>query len=141
MVVMKVIYDSWHRLKLEGKLPTRRLKRTKAQDREYRALLLQLKEMGVLVGCIDDPPGQPSSLTVEQIDHEFAKLYELPWGEVAIVVLAKLTVLKAGILITDSEVTTPWDGLLELGDPTESTYYEDLIRGLPSYPPTFSTIG
>ena len=33
-------------------------------------------------------------------------------------------------------MTTPWGNFLDLSDPNESTYYDDLIQGLPSFPPT-----
>src|SRR5450759_5219370 len=109
-------------------MPTRRLKRTKAQDREYRDILSELKGMGVLVECADDPPPGPDRLTVEQIDHELATVYELPLGKIAVVVCASLTVLVRGIWITDCEMTTTWESpSLDLSDPKESPYYDCLL--------------
>jgi hypothetical protein len=112
-----------------------RLTRTEAQ--EYRTRLLQLEKMGIPIWRGGDFWHEPDPLTVEQIDDHLAWIYELPLGEIAVVVFAELTVLRSGILIMDRGVKTQWDDFLDLSDPKESTYYEDIIHGLPSFPPKF----
>lgn len=52
--------------------------------------------MRIQIGCMADSPQELDRLTLEQIDDGFAPFYELPWGEVAVVVMAKLTVLDPG---------------------------------------------
>ncbi len=117
-------------------MPTRRSKRNKTEDQEHRARLLWLEEMGIPTGCAGDPAPEPNRLTFEQIDHELARVCELPSGAVAVVVPAKMTVLTSGILITDMEVTIPFDGpQLDLSDPEEISYYQDLIAGWYPSPP------
>ena len=58
-------------------------------------------------------------------------------GEVAVIVPAKMTILKSGILITDVAIRTPWeDWPLDLWDPEETPYYKDLIGDLCHFLPT-----
>jgi hypothetical protein len=115
-----------------GKMPKQKLQLTKKEDQEYRARLLRLEEMGIPIGCADDPSPEPERLVLKQIQHDSARIYDLPSGEVAVVVLAKLTIPISGILITDVEITLPWDAApLELSDRWESNYYQDLIDRLP----------
>ncbi len=118
-------------------MPTRRAKLTKSEAAEYRTQLSQLKEMGVLVGDAGESTPEPDPFTLEQVDHELAKLYELPLGEIAVVGFAELTVLRSGDLITDREMMTPWGDVFDLGDPEECPYYDDLICGWPEWPPKF----
>ncbi len=118
-------------------MPIRRSNLTRSEAAEYRAQLSQLKEMGVLVGDASESTREPDRLTLEQVDHELAELYELPLGEIAVVVFAELTVLRSGSLITDLEMTTPWGDVLDLSDPEECSYYNDLICGWPEFPPKF----
>lgn len=118
-------------------MPKQKLKITKTEIQEYRARLLRLEEMGIPIGSVCHASPEPDRLTLEQIEHDFAKIYDLPSGEVAVVVPAKITVLTSGILITHVEMTIPWDDYpLELSDPEESSYYQDLTAGLPQFPPT-----
>jgi hypothetical protein len=118
-------------------MKTQRLKLTKAEDQEYRARLLRLKQLGIPIGCSDDASPEPDRLVLEQIQPEFARLHELPLGAVAVVAPAKITVATSGILITDRGMTTPWDDcLLDLGDPKEWESYQDVIDGLLPYSPT-----
>jgi hypothetical protein len=118
-------------------MTTRKLRLTKTEDQQHRARLLRLEQMGIPIGCADDASPEPDRLILEQIQHGFARIYELPSGAVAVVVPAKMTVLNAGILITDLEMTTGLDDYpLDLSDPTEWPYYQDVVAGLPCLPPT-----
>jgi hypothetical protein len=117
-------------------MPTQRFSLTKAADQAYRTRLSRLKQLGVQIGCAGDPSHEPDRLSFEQVDHEFARIYELPSFAVAVVIPAKMIVLKSGILIMDVTMMTPWDGCnLDLRDPEENFHYKDLIAGLPHYPP------
>jgi len=103
----------------------------KLTDQECRARLLRLKQLGIPIGSAADPSPEPDRLILEQIDHEFARLYELPSGAIAVVVPARMTVLTPGMLIMDRGMTTPWDDcLLELEDPEEWESYKDVIDWL-----------
>ena len=128
-MVMKVIS------RRETEIPTRRF--TKVQAREQRATLRWLQEIGIKVECDGDPPHEPELLTLEQVDTELAKLYVLPWGEIAVVWFAELMVLRFGGLITGSEMRMPWGDVLDLSDPKECSYYDDLIYGWYEFPPKF----
>src|SRR5216684_7363933 len=117
-------------------MPTQRLRLTKAGDQEYRTRLTQLEQMYIEIGRAADPSHEPDRLALEQTQDEVASIYELPLGEVAIVVPAKMIVLKPGILITDVAMMTPWDDCpLELSDLKGCSYYKDLIGGLFHVPP------
>ena len=117
-------------------MPRQKLRLTRTEYQEHRSRLLRLKEMGIAIWCASNPSPEPERFTLEQIDHDLANIYDFPSGYVAVVVHAKLKVLVSGILITDLEMTTPWDGpQLDLSDPRDFPYYEDLISGLPQFPP------
>jgi hypothetical protein len=120
-----------------GEMPTQRLCLTQTKDQEYRARLRRLGQLGIRIGRAVDPRPEPDRISIEQTEYELAKLYELPYGEVAVLVPAKLTVLRSGILITEVEVKTPWDDWpLELWASEDSPYYQDVIRSLYHFPPT-----
>lgn len=113
-------------------MPKQRLKVTKTEDQEYRARLLQLKEMGVPTGSVCGASPEPERLTVEQTEDECAWIYELPSGGVAVVAPAKLTVRVPGTLITHAEVAIPdFDCELDLSDPWESLWHAQLMNLLP----------
>jgi hypothetical protein len=114
---------------LEEKMTRRKLTLT---DREYRARLLRLKQLGIPIGSAADPSPEPDRLILEQIDHAYARLFELPSGAVAVVVLARMTVLTSGMLITDLEMTTGLNYFpLDLKDPEEGLFHKDVIDWLP----------
>ena len=145
-------------------MPTGRLRYTEAENQEYRACLRELEEMRIPIGCADDPRHERDWLTLEQIHNEDSMFYELPYGGVAVVVYAKLMVPRSGVLITDFEMTTPWDDVLDLSEwgtnlrgdrdfyrnrlrsPGSSgypilsdlkkwTYWNDVVYGWPKCPP------
>jgi hypothetical protein len=112
-------------------MTTQRSRLTKMEDQEFRARLSRLEKLGILVGCAVDARREPERLTLEQTPGELAGIYELPLDEVAVIVPAKMTILKSGILITDVAMRTPWDDCpLELSDLEECPYYRYLIGGL-----------
>jgi hypothetical protein len=116
-------------------MPTRKLRLTKSEDQENRNYLSHLEEMGIPIGCALDPPHEPNRITLEQTQYEAARIYEMPWNQVLVVVPAKMTILKSGISITDVVMITPWEDCpLELCDPEESLIYGELIGGF-RHPP------
>ena len=118
-------------------MPTQRLRLNTTEDQAYRARLSRLEKLGIPVGCAVDSRHKPDRLTFEQTPYEFARIYELPSGEVAAVVPATMTVLRSGILITHVAMMTPWEDCpLDLWDPEGSPYYKDLIGGLCQFPLT-----
>jgi hypothetical protein len=119
-------------------MPTRRLRLTQAEQEEYRTRLLRLNRIGVVTGGTIDLPPQPKRFILEQVDCEFARVYDLPGDRIAVVTPANLTVLKSGVMITDAQMSVPWpDGGLGLSWPEEGDWFADeLVRGLPSLPPT-----
>jgi hypothetical protein len=124
-------------------MPTQKSKLTKTEDQENRTILSQLEGMGILTGRTGNLSPEPDGLTFEQTQNEFATIYELPWGEVAVVVPAMMTILTSRSFITAAAMLTPWDERpLDLWDPEEdpnyeeNAYYKDLINWLPYSPPT-----
>lgn len=101
-------------------------------DQECRARLLRLEQLGITIGSAADPSPEPERLILEQIDHAYAWLFELPSNAVAVVVLARMTVLTSGMLITDFEMTTGLDDFpLDLEDPAEGLFHKDVMDCLP----------
>src|SRR5207245_11705335 len=124
MEVFKVFFS----LELGGQMPTKRSQLTKAEQDEYRASLLQLEEMGAVTRGTEDPRSQRKRFTLEQVDSELARVYDLPGGAVAAVLPAKLIVLESGVMITDSKMFAPWDNWgLDLNSPEENRFLSDLI--------------
>ena len=116
-------------------MPRTRSRITTAEAKEYRARLLQLEQRGIATGDARNLSNKPDRLILEQIDPEFARVYDLPSGEVVVVVPAKLTVLESGVMIIHQQMTTARDEyVLDLSDPREHPRFQNLIRGLPTYP-------
>jgi hypothetical protein len=118
-------------------MPAQRLKLIKTEDQEHRARLSRLEQLRIPIGQVGDPSHEPDRLILEQAEHECASIYELPLGEVAVVVPAKMHVLNSGILITDVAMMMPWDDWpLDLWKPEgKSNYYDELIGRLYHFPP------
>jgi hypothetical protein len=117
-------------------MPTRKLRLTKTEAQEHRTHLLRLEQRGIPIGYAGDPSPEVDRFTLKQIEHGFARIYELPSGAVAVVAPAKLTVRISGLLFTDHELRLPWDDFpLQLSDPEENPDYQQLITWLPHYSP------
>jgi hypothetical protein len=138
MEVMEVMEVFHHFSNGEEKMPTQRLRRpTRTGDQEYCARLSRLEALGIAVGYADNRPHQPDRLIFEQTPEELARIYELPFGEAAVVVPATMTVLKSGPLIMQVAMMTPWEEWpLDLWDPQESPYFSDIMGGFCQFPPT-----
>src|SRR5208282_6076257 len=118
-------------------MPTHKLRLTNIEDQENRTLLSQLEKMGIPIEAAADASPEPERLTLKQTQNDFAGIYELPMGEVGVVVPAEMTVLKSGMLITDVAVRIPGDDCpIDLWDPEEvSHFHKELIRVLYHFPP------
>jgi hypothetical protein len=118
-------------------MPTQKQWLTKTERKQYQSRLTRLSRIGIPIGCAVDSPPEAERITLDQTHYEIAKLYELPFGQVAVLVPAKMSVLKSGVLVTEVAVKTPWnDWPLELWAPEDCTYYQDVIRFLYHSPPT-----
>jgi hypothetical protein len=122
-------------------MPYRQTRFSRAENAEFVRYLRQLQAEGIDVdpSAWIDPPPDPDRLALEQIcDIATATIYDLPSSAVAIVLPARMTVLKAGMLVADVAIMTPWDDFqLELVEPGEGFVNEDLMRGvLPEPLPT-----
>ena len=105
-------------------------------DQESRSRLSRLKSLGIPIGSVASPLRDPGRLTLQQIAHERAALYELPSGAVGVVVPARMTVLTSGMLITYQEITTSLDEYpLDFSDPDEWPYHPAMIDTLCSERP------
>lgn len=121
-------------------MPRQRSRLSRIEEQENLNRLSQLEKNGISIGTALEPSPEPDRLTLEQTQFGFARIYELRRDEFAVLLLAKMTVVKSGILTTDSAMFTPWDDRPhELWDPDDyedNPYYKDLIGRLPYYPPT-----
>jgi hypothetical protein len=126
----------------EERMPYRKTRLNRTEKAECLRYLRQLQAEGVDVEIPSawiDPSPDPDRLALEQIHHTAtATIYDLPSSAVAIVLPARMTVLKAGLLVVDVAIMTPWDDfLLELIEPGESFMNEGLMGGvLPEPSPT-----
>jgi hypothetical protein len=122
-------------------MPTKKLRLSQREARDYRSELLQLRRAGVAVGHVGDFSQKPSSrlqqnLRLRQIDHEFATIYDLPGVALAVVIPTKLLITTSGILIVRAEMRVPWDPTpLELEDPERHAFFDRVITGLIPCPP------
>jgi hypothetical protein len=122
-------------------MPIAKLRLSRREALEYSAAISRLRQMGVAVGKAGDFSQKTASrlqrnLIVEQIDPEFATIYDLPGIALAIVIPAKLLITGSGILIVRAEMRVPWDPTpLELEDPECHAFFDRVITGLIPCPP------
>jgi hypothetical protein len=103
----------------------------KLADEDFRARLLRLEQLGVPVGPVADPSPEPDRLILKQTDEGIARLYELPSGEIGVVIPVEITVLTSGVLIIDRELTTSLDDFpLEFTD-SDWGFYASVIDEQP----------
>jgi hypothetical protein len=113
-------------------MPRIRPRITTAETKDHRDRLLLLKQKGVAAG---DLRTEPDRLTLQQVDREFAWVCELSTSQVAVVALAKLTVLRSGVRIFDDQGMLPWDEPLDLSSPRDHRCLADLMAAFDTNPP------
>jgi hypothetical protein len=119
-------------------MPTQRFRLNTTEAQAYRARLSQLAKMDIPIGHATDPSPEHDRLELKQTQNDFARIYELPMGEVGVVVPAEMTILKSGILITNVAMMIPGDDCpIDLWDPEENLdyFYKELIGQLYHSPP------
>jgi hypothetical protein len=122
-------------------MPYRQTRFSRAENAEFVLCLQQLQAEGIDVEIPSawiDPPPDPDRLTLDQIHDGTAKIYDLPSHAILIVIPARLSVLKSGILFTDVSLKIPWEDCpLELNEPGQELTFDKLTRGtLPDLLPT-----
>jgi hypothetical protein len=118
-------------------MPRQILRFTRGEQEEYRKRLRSLQEMGVPAGSVRESSPKPNPFTLTQVWHDLARVYELPFGRIAVVLSATLVVLKPRAMISDSQLFVPWDdSALELDDSEATPYYKEMLLGSPDWPPT-----
>jgi len=70
-------------------MPTQKSRLTKTEDQGYRARLVRLEKMGFAVGSAGHPSPEPDRIILEQILHDFGRIYDLPSGAVAVACLPR----------------------------------------------------
>lgn len=116
-------------------MPRRKAKLSPAEAQEYRHRCLLLKDVGIPVGCDDDFMHQPGRLLLE-FDPDLATIHDLPGSSVAVVAPVKLRVLASRMQISECQMTLPWyEFSLELREPEQNTFYQDIIKSLIPFPP------
>jgi hypothetical protein len=117
-------------------MPIKRSNLNRWEQDEDRASRLQLESAGITTGAAEDPRPQPRRFTLEQIDSNFAAVYDLPPYEVGVVLPARLRVLTS-VMFTDVAVFLPWDEWsLDLEEPVKNPYWDLMKDQGPSYKPT-----
>jgi hypothetical protein len=115
-------------------MPKQKSSYSNAEYRERRSRLLRLREIGIEIGDADDFPRHASRFEVEQIDPEYAAIFELPLGRAAVIVMARVTVVTSGVLITQTRMTIPWGSDLAVMDPEACTDARDCLEALRFWP-------
>jgi hypothetical protein len=119
-------------------MPVRKSRLTRTEEAQFRSSLSHLKQMGIAAGDVEDlSPPEPDRYTLDQIDHEFARVHDLNGLEVAVVIPAKLTIRKSGFMITDAYLVPSWLDLeihLDNLDNNKATV-DEVTQGLPIFPP------
>lgn len=117
-------------------MPTRKLCLSKQQEGEYRARLSRLEDMGLATGSDGDISSEPERFILEQTDHEFARVHDLAAGEVAVVLPAKLTVLKPGVMFTEAQLRPSWiDWEIDLDNvENNESIINEITQGLRVFP-------
>ncbi len=118
-------------------MPIRKSRLSKYEEVEYRTHLSRLGNIGVVIGSSGDLVSEPERFTLEQIDHEFARVHDLAAGEVAVVLPAKLTVRQAGVMITEAHLIPSWfDWKVDLDNvENNESINKEITQGLPFFPP------
>jgi hypothetical protein len=107
-------------------MPTRKSRLTRSETEKYRD---RLKVLGVLAESSEDLLSEPKRFILKQVDHEFARFYDLPSGEIAVVAPFEFWTLKSGVAVCHSELALEWESPeLDLSDPECSFFYEDLLH-------------
>jgi hypothetical protein len=118
-------------------MPRQILRFTRGEQEEYRKRLRSLQEMGVPAGSVSESSPKPNPLTLTQVWHGLARVYELPSNRITVALYATLVVLNPGAMIGDSLLVVPWDDFaLDLDDFEATPYYEEILQGSPEWPPT-----
>jgi hypothetical protein len=113
-----------------------RRRTTSTDSEEYRTRLLRLQRIGVATGEMGILTPKRERLILQQIDPELARVHDLMHDEVAVVLPAKLIILRSSVMIMDVRVTLPWsDWPLECDDPRGHRLFHALVRDLPEHPP------
>ena len=118
-------------------MPVRKSRLTRTEEAQFRASLSYLKQMGIGAGTVEDhSPAEPERYTLEQIDHEFARVHDLNGEEVAVVIPAKLIIRKPGFMITDAYMVPSWfDWKIDLDNlENNEAIVKEITQGLPIFP-------
>ena len=110
-------------------MPIRKPKLDKEEQRKFRALLLRLQTAGVITGTSGGIPPEPRRLHLRQLDDSCSRVHDLPGGQIVVVLLCDLMAFRAGCTLRDCAISLPWADL-DLCDPGDIPYYENLIRRL-----------
>ncbi len=117
-------------------MPIRRSKLSQEEQRKCSALALRLDAAGVPTGTSSRLLIVPNSLELRQLDYLFCRVHDLPGGQVVLILPSELVALRARAAIRDFVISLAWGPELDLCDPEDIPRYDDLIGGLPEWPPT-----
>ena len=117
-------------------MPTKRRRLSKEEQVKFRALILRLQKAGIATGTSGEPLSVPKRLDIRQPEYFFSRVHHLPGSQVTLVLQCELMALRAGATIRDCAISLPWGPELDLSDPEYTPWYNDVIQGWPSWPPT-----
>ena len=117
-------------------MPTRKPNLNKEEQRKFRALILRLQAASIDTGTSGGQLSVPKRLDLRQLEYLFCRVHDLPGGQVVVILLCELMALRAGATVRDCAISLPWGPELDLCDSGDTPCYDDVIRGLPKWPPT-----
>src|ERR1039457_2085543 len=91
----------FHTIDWRQEMPRQILRFTRGEQEEYRKRLRSLQEMGVPAGSVSESSPKPNPLTLTQVWHGLARVYELPSNRITVALYATLVVLNPGAMIGD----------------------------------------
>lgn len=115
-------------------MPTKKVQLSPAKKKENQATCSELEKLGIKANP-EDTEEPKVCFKLEQIDREFARVYDLPHGALAVTLPAKLVVVSS-VMFTDADLIPEWDEWpLDLEEPAEHKHFEEFTRDFPAYKP------
>lgn len=100
-----------------------------------RGLILRLQAAGIATETLSDLLSVPKRLDVRQLEYGFSRVHDLPGAQVTVILHCELMGLRVGATVRECVISLPWGPELDLLDPEDTPWYNDLIQGLPEWPP------
>jgi len=119
-------------------MPTKITRFAKPLEAERRGITSKLQRLKIQMADMDALRPTLARFALVQTWTELARVHDLPNGQVAVSLMAKLIIIKSGVMFTDVAIFPQWDDCsLDLEEePQEHPHFEEFTRDSPAYRPT-----